>query len=230
MIISHKHRFIFLKTRKVGGSSVELALSAFCDEDDILTPVAEEDQRADTVGARNYRLPFKQWPMAGKIRRLIGSRITPRRSGYYDHISATEVRTFAGNEIFDGYFKFSIERNPWDRQVSQYFWETKDCGERPSFSDYLHGKWKHKLIPNWSIYTIDDQICVDHMVQYADLSAGLGEALKKVGIEDEIALPSAKAGVREKAPYQDHYDETTKEMVATWYAREIEAFSYTFDG
>ena len=38
MIISHKHKFIFLKTRKTAGTSVQIALSGICDQDlDIIT-------------------------------------------------------------------------------------------------------------------------------------------------------------------------------------------------
>ncbi|MEL6382956.1 MAG: chondroitin 4-O-sulfotransferase, partial [Cyanobacteria bacterium J06626_18] len=30
MIISHEYKFIFLKTRKTAGTSIEIALSKFC--------------------------------------------------------------------------------------------------------------------------------------------------------------------------------------------------------
>lgn len=38
MIISHKHNFIFIKTAKTAGSSIEAYLSPFCGESDIVTP------------------------------------------------------------------------------------------------------------------------------------------------------------------------------------------------
>ena len=44
MIICHTHKFIFLKTRKTGGTSVEIALSGCCDETDIITPVTPRDE------------------------------------------------------------------------------------------------------------------------------------------------------------------------------------------
>jgi len=37
MIISHRHRYIFIKTRKTAGASVELALVQSCGPDDIMT-------------------------------------------------------------------------------------------------------------------------------------------------------------------------------------------------
>ena len=37
MIISHKHKFIFFKTRKTAGTSLQIALSEFCGSDDIIT-------------------------------------------------------------------------------------------------------------------------------------------------------------------------------------------------
>ena len=39
MIISHKYKFIFIKTRKTAGTSMEIYLSQYCDDNDIVTPI-----------------------------------------------------------------------------------------------------------------------------------------------------------------------------------------------
>ena len=41
MIVSHDRRFIFVKTSKTAGTSVEMQLSVFCGPDDIVTPGME---------------------------------------------------------------------------------------------------------------------------------------------------------------------------------------------
>lgn len=65
MIISHRYRFIFLKTRKTGGTSVEIALSPFCSADDIITPIAPPDEalRASLgyPGPRNTEIAFRHY-------------------------------------------------------------------------------------------------------------------------------------------------------------------------
>lgn len=45
MIISHEHKFIFLKTRKTAGTSVELALRQLCGPDDIIAPIGNAEER-----------------------------------------------------------------------------------------------------------------------------------------------------------------------------------------
>ena len=39
MIISHKYRFIFVKTLKTAGTSIEVFLSQHCGPDDVVTPI-----------------------------------------------------------------------------------------------------------------------------------------------------------------------------------------------
>tara|TARA_B100000035_G_C21029670_1_gene567724 strand:+ start:622 stop:1431 length:810 start_codon:yes stop_codon:yes gene_type:complete len=41
MILSHKNKFIFLKTKKTASTSIELLLSKVCGKNDIITPVSE---------------------------------------------------------------------------------------------------------------------------------------------------------------------------------------------
>ena len=44
MIVSHRHRFIFIKTRKTASTSIEIALSQFCGPEDIITPIHPDDE------------------------------------------------------------------------------------------------------------------------------------------------------------------------------------------
>jgi hypothetical protein len=52
MILSRAHGFIFIKGLKVGGTSVEIALSTICGTDDIVTPITPIDElkRIDANG------------------------------------------------------------------------------------------------------------------------------------------------------------------------------------
>ena len=73
MILSKKYKFIFIKSKKVAGTSVEVLLSNHLCDDDIVTPVStlgffndirrvekdhEEDWRNKTKPARNYKGNF----------------------------------------------------------------------------------------------------------------------------------------------------------------------------
>ena len=54
MIVSHSRRFIFIKTRKVAGTSVELFLSQLCSQEDIITPLGLDEVLRPGMGARNF--------------------------------------------------------------------------------------------------------------------------------------------------------------------------------
>lgn len=91
MIISHKYKFIFIKTRKTAGSSIEKVLLDYIDPTDIFGGMGFE--KMDPINCdimaehKDWRWIYKNYP--------------------------TE---------WNNYFKFAVERNPWDKAVSFYYW------------------------------------------------------------------------------------------------------------
>jgi len=65
MIISHRHRFIFIKLRKTAGTSMEIALSGICGDQDVITPISEEDEKVRREmgfrGPQNTLIPFRYY-------------------------------------------------------------------------------------------------------------------------------------------------------------------------
>ena len=59
VIISHRHRFIFIKTGKTAGTSVEIALSKFCGPEDVITPISPEDEATRKTSATGDRRTSK---------------------------------------------------------------------------------------------------------------------------------------------------------------------------
>lgn len=234
MIVSHKHKFIFIKPKKVAGTSAELFLSKFCGEKDIITPVFPDEELL-RLGrhAQNWRLPgFAR--RRSRIIRLFGTAIGRPSLGYpgfYHHIPASEIRRLLGPEIWDSYFKFTVERNPWDRQVSLYHWHYRGRSSAPPFDSFVRNPLRRKISPNYSIYSIGGEVAVDFVCHYHRLEQDLAAVLERLGLEGPVTLPRAKSGFRkEKKPWRDYYTPQTRDIVARWYRREIDAFGYSFDG
>lgn len=224
MIVSHRHKFIFLKTHKTGGTSIEVALAKVCGPDDIVTPISAADEKLRAGSpARNYKLGLAKLglPIGGDLRTRF-----PRLGGYYNHMPARQARALLGPDIWNGYFKFSIERNPWDRQVSYYFWQTRNEKPKPDFRTYMQ---REIQLENWPVYAIDGSVAVDRVIEYDRIDGDLAEIGEQLGIEEEIVLPRAKGHTRvDDRHYRDFYDDTTRAVIEKRYAREIAAFGYTF--
>ena len=232
VIVSHKHKFIFLKVAKTAGTSVEIALSQHCGEADVITPISVDDEqiRRD-LGfpcARNYRIPLHRYSRAD-WKNLLRKRKTKMR--FYNHMPAVEARRAVGEKVWNGYFKFCFERNPWDRTISQYFFRYRHEASRPSLSEFIESGNLERLKQTGSgIYSIDGRIAVDRVCFFENLEQELVEVCK--GLPDHpggLVLPRAKAGIRtDKRHYRELFSEPDRKAVAEFFADEIALFGYEF--
>lgn len=232
MIVSHKHRFIYLKTIKTASSSMEIALSQLLGPDDIITPARPdlESQRDQGVGGQNYRLDHPDVPKRPLWRRLLGrpERYYHPTVGYYEHMPGWRVRKYVGEDIWNSYYKFAFERNPWDRQVSFYYYKTRGKENPPTFEQFLKRKDK-AYVENYDIYAINGEIGVDFVGLYENVDRDFQKALQAIGIKEKIELPMANVSKKKEARgYREYFTDETRDMMAEWYASEISAFGYKF--
>lgn len=238
MIVSHRHRFIFIKTRKTASTSVELFLRQFCGPDDIITRDAPDDERL----ARRLGLPSHQnhgatvvmpWDIRGRdlwwARR---NRAYTRRAGVAMHADARAIRDLVGDNVWRTYTKITTVRNPWDATVSMYYWRKATGGsggqERPGRT--LDDAVERSGL-NWATYTIDDVPVVDHVIRHGRLDADLATVCEALGLHPRIPLPGAKGGIRPpKTPAAAVLSVAQARRVAELAAGEIRWLGYEWSG
>ena len=91
MIVSHRHKFIFLKTRKTAGTSIEIGLSKYCGAGDIISRILDHGeairQQLGYLGPQNDAWPFNRYSPRDRLS-LVKRRHKWR---YYNHMPAAEV-------------------------------------------------------------------------------------------------------------------------------------------
>lgn len=229
MIISHKHKFIFLKTTKTAGTSIEIALSKFCGSQDIITPISTEDEKNRSIlgyrGSQNYIIPFSNYSFSDMVNFLI--RVKKRK--YHNHIAANLVRRVIGEKIWDQYFKFCFARNPWDRAVSQYYWRRAE-GSPHNFSEFINSRNLRSLRKKgYGLYTIDGEVVVDRICRYENIADELDFIRKQLKLPGKLELPRTKSGTRnDTVHYRDLFDNTDRKKIAGLFAEEISLLGYEF--
>jgi hypothetical protein len=231
MIISHRHRFIFIKTRKTAGTSIEAFLAPHCGPDDVLTPL---EPPVDGHTARNDR---GRWPVLSELAGFaaqgrwreaqlsLGHWRTRRK--FFKHMSAERVRARVSPEIWKGYFKFCVERNPFDKSLSHYHM-LKALGQTEDFDSYLAGG---NLCLNEQLYTDrHGQLLVDRVLRFEDLDAEFGEVMERLGLPYAGSISvRAKTGYRKnRAGYAKILTSDQRSLIERVFASEIARHGYQF--
>ncbi len=172
MIINHKYKFIFLKTKKVAGTSLEIALSKFCDQNDIISPIVEKDELT------RRKLHFQGPSNHENLK-------------FWNHISARELKALISPDIWNNYTKVTCVRNTYDQLISRFFWNTNGYsrpGAQTSF-DIWYKKFfeTHRATAsNWDIYSIDDKAAMDVYLMYHTLEEDCSKLSEQLGLPEDL--------------------------------------------
>jgi hypothetical protein len=230
MILSHKYKFIFIKTVKTAGTSIEVFLSRHCGPQDIVTPIVppvEGHQPRNYEGFINPIPEILERPVKifSAVRRTMTS-----CTKFYNHMPAREVKQRVPVDAWNGYFKFCVERNPWDKILSHYHMHAaRELGSL-SLDEYLA---RGRFPINYFRYTDRSgrKVILDRIVRYERLLAELGEVFSQLNIPFEGTLGlAAKSEYRtDRRPYQEVFDDEQRRIVEKAFAKEIELHGYQFE-
>ena len=228
MIISHKYKFIFVKTKKTAGTSIEVFLSQCCGENDILTPI---NPHIEPHLARNYKGIWNPLPelierREYKIRSTV--RKIRKKKKFYNHIPAWLIRNRIPKRIWNDYHKFCVERNPWDKTLSHYYMINDRAGGGLTLDQYFKAG---DFCLNFPLYTdLKGGLIVDKVIKYESLIAELNQVFGMLGISFNGTLGArAKSDHRkDRIPYQQVITGEQRAIIEKVFAKEIAIHGYAY--
>jgi hypothetical protein len=238
MIVSHQHKIIFLKPRKVAGTSFEIALSKFLSESDVITPISRDDEAIRRglgfLGPRNFNFELVKLFIKNKNEEveLWGYDIPLK---FYNHISAADAKRRLGSSIWRDYKKISLVRNPWERAISAFFWKNTKRTRRPdlkNFTPYFE-KNHYLLETGYAAYMIGGENVVDYFIRYENFEEDILKFETQMpafsGLWDTFKDINAKSDTRDRShSRQDIFaaNPRVNAMIEKYNAWEIEKFGY----
>ena len=230
MIISHKYRFIFIKTAKTAGTSIEVFLSKQCGSTDIVTPIFPPVEGHQPRNYKGFTNPIPA--IVERPHKIVSSLLSAfiKRDKFYNHMPASLVKRRVPRRVWNSYFKFCVERNPWDKVLSHYYMHTSREGGSLSLDEYLA---RGRFPINYFRYTDDSgaKIIVDRVLQYENLVAELSEVFSQLSIPFDGTLGiHAKSKYRtDRRPYPQVFNDKQRQIVEKAFAGEIELHGYHFE-
>ena len=254
MIISPKHKYIFFKSLKTAGSSVEKGLYETLDENSFcaggFNPMS---QKFEYTQINNTHIVYKEG--------------VPEYAEDRFHQHASPELFFSkikSPELYKDYRKITIVRNPWDMVLSYYWytttmkgmnWDKAGCliketdskftarrkfmhwlfhpGTFDSHTSLLDNPNGEEAIPiDWLSKTmesyVDDRYITDYM-RYEKLGEHFQKLSKFIG--EDLQLPRLKSNSKKAKDehYSYFYNNRSEKVVEIAFSKTIEKFGYKFD-
>jgi hypothetical protein len=200
MIVSYSRNFIFIKTKKTAGTTVEAVLGAACSGDDVCTLTTTK---------------------AGDVARTNGN--------FYKHMTAEEAYPLIDPKFWDAAYKVTVERHPYEKAVSQAFYKfpkhkKRAGGDMAEYMDWVVREGDYPGFPRWSI---GGKVAVDDFIHQEKLKEDLDRVGARLGIPIPDELPQMKTRTRtDRRPAHEILTDAQKAIVYERCAKEFELLGY----
>jgi hypothetical protein len=227
VLLSHSHRFIFIKPPKTAGSSVESALRRFC--------VAPSEPNGVSAHI---------WPETVSDSGIVtesGNSVPV--NGLKPHMSIYQARELVGAPTFDDYLKISITREPFSRAVSLFWWHLRQnqpgsyqalttalpAEVRKAFRGFLREK---RPLVRWARlerFTNPRALGPNSfLIRFEHLQEDFRSLICELGEDPlDVALPSYKTRVNpRKVADADHYSLASRQLVRSLWRKDFSQHGY----
>jgi hypothetical protein len=245
LILSVKFGFVFIKGKRVGGTSIEMALATICGPDDIITPLAPIDELARlclSVRAQNYASDraledayierIQQTPAPAL------PQIPVPKERYYNHMSLRELITAYGTGV-SAFDIVCVERSPFSKILSWANWLA-------SADDYLAGGrlqtdlaalrravdrifefHEFAEVKNIDLYRGEDGRVTARALRYENLQDELRAFFRSLGVKELPNLPHAKAGLlSDRLDPREFFSTEQRRKINDIFGEEFDTFGY----
>jgi len=197
-------------------------LATFCGDGDIVTGVdANGEARARASNGGNGSVALTQYRPVDWLRLMVRG----QRARLDKHMGAAAIRELIGAEVWGGYFKFCVERDPWEKAVALYEQRTRGQEPRPTLAAFLADA-RPESLSNYPMYAIDGALAVDRMIRYEHLDSELEAVRNLLNLPEPIEFPAIE--MRPPPHYSTVLGPTERALIDAACAREIELFGYAF--
>ncbi len=246
MILSKKFGFVFIKGKRVGGTSAEIALSTICGPGDIITPIAPIDElERMRFGARaqNYAAaPEREDAYIQQIQtspRHTLAHVSVPKERYYNHMPLREVIEVYGAEVcaFD---IVCVERSPFAKILSWANWLASseaylsggklhtDLNTLRGSVDRIFDTGEFVEVKNIDLYRGEDGRIAARALRHENLEADLRTFLSSRGISRLPNLPRVKAGLMsDRLDPREFFSKDQLRKISDVFSEEFDAFGYS---
>ena len=249
MIYSKRNDFLFIKGRKIAGTSVEIALSTICGPEDIISQITPIDEmvRIKSGGrcAQNYSdNPEREREYIGALGSLTAEELSdtgmpfPKRPRptYSNHMSLMEfVRAYRS---LPTQRVFCVERSPYAKVISaanaqgNFDRYKREGGKMHTDLEQLKHTVERKLrrgtiFSNIDLYRSEDGRVRIRVLRYESLVQEFAQLMTEYGISPVPHLPHAKQGANSNTfEPLEFFTRDQLDTINQIYAEEFETFGY----
>jgi len=219
MLVSHRYKFIYTKTVKTGGTSVESYFEKYCMKEGEWQFSPSREEYISEHGIIGYRGTNK------------GNAI------FYNHMPAQRIKALVGDKTWNEYFKFCVIRNPYDKLLSAFFFhfdilKNNVAGTKEQLIERFRNwiKSGDGLTTDRNKYAINNRICMDDFMRTESILMDMERICKQIGVPfvpDE--LPRLKSGFKPAdVSLHEYFDLEIDTIVRKHFAFEFEVFGYPY--